>query len=65
LTVGNVYFDNRIDSRDLVALRNAYGAIPGQRRWNELADLNSDNIINLADLTLLLSPGIWGQYGDL
>jgi hypothetical protein len=65
LTVGEIYFDNRIDLRDLITLRNAWQAAAANQRWNPLADLNSDGVINQADLNLLKSPGIWGQVGDL
>ncbi|KAG8526073.1 uncharacterized protein KY384_000065 [Bacidia gigantensis] len=64
LTVGEIYFDNRIDTRDLIALRNAWMSTPASPNWNPLADLNSDGVVNQADLNLLRSPGVWGQVGD-
>ena len=64
LTVGEIYFDNRIDTRDLLALRNAWLSTPASPNWNPLADLNSDGVVNGADLILLRSPGVWGQTGD-
>ena len=57
-TVGNVDFttigsENRVDGYDLIALSMVWGTINGSAGWNPLADLNSDGIINEADISIL------------
>ena len=55
---GNVDFttvgsENRVDGYDLIALSMVWGTINGSAGWNPLADLNSDGIINEADISIL------------
>ena len=55
---GNVDFttpgsENRVDGYDLIALSMAWETTNGSPGWNPLADLNSDGIINWADLRIL------------
>ncbi len=55
---GNVDFttigsENRVDGYDLIALSMSWETINGFPGWNPLADLNSDGIINEADLNIL------------
>jgi len=55
---GNVDFttigsENRVDGYDLIALSMVWGTINGSAGWNQLADLNSDGIINGADISIL------------
>lgn len=55
---GNVDFttigsENRVDGYDLIALSMAWGTTNGSAGWNPLADLNSDGIINGADIGIL------------
>ncbi len=57
---GNVDFitpasKNRVDGYDLIALSMAWETTNGSPGWNPLADLNSDGIINWADVRILLS----------
>lgn len=55
---GNVDFttpgsENRVDGYDLIALSMALETTNGSPGWNPLADLNSDGIINGADISIL------------
>ena len=57
---GNVDFttigsENRVDGYDLIALSMAWETTNGSPGWNPLAALNSDGIINRADVRILLS----------
>jgi hypothetical protein len=38
---------------DLVLLANTYGSKPGDIKWNPNADINGNNIADLADLVLM------------
>ena len=49
-TVGS---ENRVDGYDLIALNMIWGTTNGSPGWNPLADLNSDGIINGADISIL------------
>jgi len=49
-TTGSEY---RVDGFDLIALSMVWGTINGSAGWNPLADLNSDGIINGADISIL------------
>jgi hypothetical protein len=49
-TVGSEY---RVDGYDLIAMGMAWKTTNGSPGWNPLADLNSDGIINWADLRIL------------
>ncbi|MEK6713617.1 MAG: putative Ig domain-containing protein [Nitrospirota bacterium] len=55
---GNVDFttigsENRVDGYDLISLSMSWEATNGSPGWNPLADLNSDGIINGADISIL------------
>ena len=62
LLCGDINGDNRVNNRDLILLRNAFGATSASNRWNEYADLNNDGIVNNTDLMILRSN--WGKRGD-
>ncbi len=62
LLVGDVFNDNRIDNRDLIALRNALGSSANSPNWNPLADLNGDGVVNMTDFNLLRTN--YGRVGD-
>ncbi len=53
LLVGDLNDDNLIDSKDRDILMKAYGSRPGSAKWNEVADLNWDQVINTSDLAYI------------
>jgi hypothetical protein len=54
--------DNRlVEVRDLWAVGKAYGSILGSPSWNEEADLNGDNAVNMTDVSSL--SGNFGSAG--
>jgi hypothetical protein len=46
-------FDGKVDIYDALILANSFGTMPGQPRWNNLADLNHDNTVDIYDAILL------------
>lgn len=62
LLAGDVSWDNMVDLRDLVLLRDAWGSTPASPNWNDSADVNGDGIVNAPDMTLLLSN--YGRRGE-
>jgi len=49
---GDINEDKVVDVFDAVIIAVAYGTEPGDDHWNEKADLNTDNIINIDDLVI-------------
>jgi len=50
---GDVNGNGIVNLQDLVLFAGAYGATPGDPRWNPQADSNGDGIVSLKDLVLL------------
>jgi len=50
---GDVNGDGKVNQIDLYRLGRAYGSVPGSPNWNQDADINKDDAVNLSDLTLL------------
>jgi len=54
---GGVYCDlnndGKVDVQDFAVAANAFGSCPGHRRWNPIADLNKDSIVNMIDMVLI------------
>ncbi|HEY5624968.1 MAG TPA: dockerin type I domain-containing protein, partial [Dehalococcoidia bacterium] len=46
--------DGTVTGRDVSIVARAMPSHPGHKRWNADADLNGDNVVNLADLKLVL-----------
>lgn len=55
--------DNRVNVRDASALAAAHGTSQGQAGYDPRADLNEDNTINDADVSLLQAN--LGRHGDI
>jgi len=47
---GDMNGDGKINIRDLVIVGAAFASTPGHPRWNPVADINKDNIVNMKDL---------------
>lgn len=45
----------RVDGYDLFSLESAWGATPADLRWNPLADLDSNGMIDGSDLNILMT----------
>ncbi len=45
--------DGKVDILDVAPVGLAYGSYPGHERWNELADVNKDGVVNIFDLVLI------------
>jgi len=45
--------DGFVDFLDIVAACNAFGSYPGHPRWNPVADLNLDSLVDIFDLILI------------
>jgi len=50
---GDINRDHVVDNQDLILLKQAFGAVPGDGNWNPNADLNYDLQIDTQDLHLL------------
>jgi len=48
--LGDVDGDGSVDINDLTRINQAFGSIPQKPKWDEDADLNRDNIINVLEL---------------
>lgn len=59
--LGDVNSNCLVEVRDLWAVGKAYGSIPGSPSWNEEADLNGDNAVNMIDVSSL--SGNFGRAG--
>ena len=47
---GDLNFDDKIDILDIGIFGKAYGSTPGHIRWNPLADVVRDKVINILDV---------------
>lgn len=45
--------DGEVDILDIAAAANSFGSSPGHPRWNPMADVNEDNVVDLFDLVLI------------
>ena len=45
--------DGAVDIYDAILLANAYGAAPGNPRWNMNADINDDDLVDIYDAIIL------------
>jgi len=50
---GDVNHDGRVDASDLVLLAEAYSSRPNDPNWNPDADIDNDQYVGLADLSIL------------
>jgi len=50
MKIGDLNFDDKVDILDLAEAGKAYGSYPGHRRWNSLADVVRDEVINILDI---------------
>ena len=65
-SMGDVNKDGYIDNADTSLLNAAYGSHPGDPNWNPDADLDSNGVVGLSDLTMLssnLGKNIWDYFG--
>ena len=46
---GDITGDDKVTLSDIVIWALAFGSQPGEPNWNPVADLNLDEIINIAD----------------
>ena len=62
--MGDVNCDGVVNGTDQAIVENALMAKPGDPNWNLAADLNGDNIVNSADLTLVIFNlgKVWGKF---
>ena len=51
--IGDLNNDGTIDGKDISLVSRAFGAIPGNPRWNPQADLNADNMIDGKDIAIV------------
>lgn len=42
--------DGKVDILDIVIIGRAYGSYPGHPRWNAIADLDKNEVINIKDI---------------
>jgi hypothetical protein len=56
---GDINGDFKVSLSDLVLLANAYGAKPGDAKWNPNADIDSNDAVGLSDLVILAQ-----HYGE-
>ena len=62
LLAGDVSWDNIVDQRDMILLRDALGSTPTSPKWNPSADINGDGVVNTLDMALLLAN--YGKRGS-
>jgi len=43
----------KVDIQDVVIAANAFGSHKGHPRWNPIADINKDSIVNILDVALI------------
>jgi hypothetical protein len=53
LVPGDVNGDGKVDINDVARVSGAFGSYPGHPRWNDAADLNRDNSVNVLDMILV------------
>ena len=51
--IGDINSDGKVDVKDVYEAAIAFGAKPGESRWDSKADLNGNNEIDLADLFII------------
>jgi len=51
--MGDVDGDGFVNLLDLIKVWNAYGSTPSDAKWNPVADLNMNNVIDLHDMIML------------
>lgn len=51
--VGDLNGDGEVNLIDLVTLAALYGTTSADAEWNPIADLNTNNIVDLQDLVIL------------
>ena len=68
LLTGDLNDDNAVTQSDKDILMKSYGAREGSSKWNPLADLNLDGVVNTADLAFITknmnkdgASGPWGS----
>lgn len=59
---GDVNGNDSIGISDFLALRSAFGSVPGNPNWNPEADLNGSGAVNVADFLILRKN--FGQAGQ-
>lgn len=59
--LGDVDNNGTVDDYDLSALNSAYGSTPSSINWNQYADMNRDNKIDVRDLKIVGDK--WGTTG--
>lgn len=62
LTTGDLNEDNVINSADYSISKALLGTTSASNNWNELADFNSDGVINIIDLSFITKN--FGKIGD-
>jgi hypothetical protein len=45
--------DGKVDMKDIVLVGRAFGTVPGDARWNQIADINLDGKVDLRDIALV------------
>ena len=50
---GDLNDDGVVDINDLTRVKDAYGAIPGDPRWDATSDITKDDIIDIYDLAIV------------
>jgi hypothetical protein len=50
---GDLNGNGKVDMADIAIAAAAFGSCPGHSRWNSVADVNKDHIINLWDIALI------------
>ncbi len=50
---GDLNGSGKVDMADIAIVATAFGSYPGHSRWNPVADVNKDHIINLWDIALI------------
>ncbi len=46
--------DGKVTGRDVAIVARALKSEPGDKRWNPIADLNNDRVVDLSDLKAIL-----------
>jgi parallel beta-helix repeat protein len=50
---GDVNMDGKVDIKDISIISRAFGTVPGDPRWNSVADENEDGKIDIRDIVLV------------